>query len=168
MIFRWLTVVMVAVGCRAQTPPPVAGEGATAKGSPIERAQAYERGAGVPRDYREAARIYEAACADGKGDLEACHRFLDRLNRGRGVAVDHGRMVVIGEAMCRRRAAYGCLNAAFGRAPDGLQVPEGLAETQALAPVRGCEKGDALACDAAFLILLLSSTSPSDDRERRD
>ena len=49
-------------------------------------ADRYERGDGVPRDYRRAAELLARSCADGRGVAAACRRLAIARTQGRGVA----------------------------------------------------------------------------------
>ena len=75
----------VVIACSGhRTNPEVANHPATPPGSPIERAHAYERGAGIGRDYRAAAELYRTACDDGRGDVAACGALIRAGLRARG------------------------------------------------------------------------------------
>jgi hypothetical protein len=81
-------------------------------------AEAFERGANGPRDYRKSAAIYERLCVDGRGDPLACRRFILAVAGGRGVDLDRRRAGTIAATMCERGQLYGCaMGAALETAP---------------------------------------------------
>lgn len=54
----------------------------------VDLADRYERGDGVPRDFRRAAELLERSCDGGRGVPSACRRLAIARARGRGVPVD--------------------------------------------------------------------------------
>lgn len=54
----------------------------------LDLADRYERGDGVPRDFRKAAEVLARSCAEGRGVPSACRRLAFARARGRGVPVD--------------------------------------------------------------------------------
>lgn len=109
----------------------------TAKPTPIP-AQAYERGTGVPRDYRKAAAIYAEQCADGCGELAACRSLFDFAVSGRGF-VPHVAQVATLAQMCRRNDVLGC---AIGELLLGATDHK---------PFATCADGDRSACDVELM-----------------
>src|ERR1700755_3298125 len=83
---RRFVVVMLGVlaSCSGATHGPDGKTEGAPIASPLERARAYERGAGVARDYAAAVAIYAQACRDGLGDPVACNRLVDAAAAGRG------------------------------------------------------------------------------------
>jgi len=146
-MIRWLSVV-VLVACSSQQPPVVSAQ-STPLEKTLERAQAFERGVNGPREYREAARLYEQACDGGKGDIAACHRWIDAAlhTRGADAKLGSSSMSIIVKALCERRDSLGCVlgglsgdeasKEAFRKLPD---------------PEQDCGPGNAAACETALAI----------------
>src|SRR5688500_10974429 len=112
-MYRALVVALAAViaaGCGSPSPAPASAPKARPR-SPLERAEAYERGVGVSRDYARAAQIYQTACASGRGDLEACRRLSRAILGGLGTAVDFRRAFHIESARCLAGAPLACAHA---------------------------------------------------------
>jgi phosphate transport system substrate-binding protein len=129
----------------------------------LERAQAFERGVNGPRDYREAAQLYAQACSSGKGDIAACHRWMDAAFSARGVDVDVRTrpMLVIAKALCERRDAMGCLVGALSRDEASKAAMKKLPD-----PDEACGPGDPGACEAA-LAMQFPNFQGSSGREAR-
>lgn len=99
--------------------------------SELDLADRYQRGDGVPRDFRKAAEILERRCDDGRGDLAACARFAAAVIDARGVSRDRD-LVDLAVRACRRGAWLLC-----GEPIASLDVP---------AAERACERGQPEAC----------------------
>ena len=106
-----------------------------------ERAQDFERGRDVPRDFGKAAKVYERACDEG--EVVACRHFALALASGRGIAVDRQEAGAIFAAACDAGDTPSCAwtlaapNADVGRA--------------AIADA-ACEGGDTDACSALYAV----------------
>lgn len=96
----------------------------------LDLADRYERGDGVPRDFRKAADILAHSCAEGRGVPSACRRLAFARARGRGVAVDQSVAPLL-TAACERGDWLAC------GGPIGFD--EGKART-------ACSAGSAEAC----------------------
>ena len=139
---------MVLVACSSRQPQVVSGQ-STPLAKTLERAEAFERGVNGPRDYREAARLYEQACGRGTGDIVACHRWMRAAFDARGVdtSVSAGPMLAIAKALCDRRDPLGCIVGALARDEASKAAYEKLPD-----PEEACGPGNASACEAALAI----------------
>jgi phosphate transport system substrate-binding protein len=79
----------------------------------LERAEAFEHGDGVPRDYAAAAAIYRESCAAGAGDLAACRRLMAAELDARGVDRSRPQAFALAAAMCAHDDLTGCLATAM-------------------------------------------------------
>jgi hypothetical protein len=132
---------VVALACGGSNRPPPApskDRPATAHApTPLAQARAYERGDGVPRDYANAATIYEQQCASGTGDLVACRKLLRALLNARGVNRDLERAIPLARTLCDTRSdGQACLLVAFS---DGNPSEKDVATLEALA-AQPCDK----------------------------
>ncbi len=81
-------------------------------GSTLQRAAAYEHGAGVQRDYAAAAEIYRVACDQGRGEVSACGALIRAQLRARGVAFDRAATATLAGQIClERRDPFSCVAA---------------------------------------------------------
>ena len=92
----------VVAACHGRA-PVVVNRTAVAEPSPMDRARAFERGRGAPRDYAAAADIYRERCADGDGDAAACRRFLRAQFTARGVDRDVVAARALATRLCERK-----------------------------------------------------------------
>lgn len=120
---RRLALVALAA-CTTPSAKPVAPAAPRHVATPLERARAYELGDGVARDYAAAAAIYAQQCADGAGDVVACHRLLRARLEARGVDEDRATGFALATALCDRRDdAEGCtISALAAREPSAHAV----------------------------------------------
>ena len=93
-----LVVVLGSCGDGRGGAPPARPGGAG--GPSLADAEAFERGAGVARDYGRAADVYVRMCRDGRGDVEACRRLITSIAETRGVAFDRARLMDLSTALC--------------------------------------------------------------------
>src|SRR5262245_30809382 len=84
----WIGSVAALAACYGATPAPTRSSPAAPVRAPLDEARAYERGAGIPRDYRRAAEIYARECKEGTGDRVACRRWLFAISVARGAKKD--------------------------------------------------------------------------------
>lgn len=152
-----LIVLVVVLGCRGgarrAAPLPPAGPS-------LAQAEAFERGAGVERDYARAAAVYEQLCQDGKGDVVACRRLVDAIAEARGVTFDRQRLIDLSTAMCLAAGDPGsCAVAVFiwlrRDAPataTSRAIEQKLEEIDAAHFEERCEAGDARACEGYLTI----------------
>ncbi|MBP8805454.1 MAG: sel1 repeat family protein [Kofleriaceae bacterium] len=94
----------------------------------LELAKRYERGDGVPRDFRLAARLFEKACDQGRGDASACRRLAVAMARGRGLPKQRRALALMRHA-CERGdwlacGPYDSFDVAKAEAACGGQEPE--------------------------------------------
>ncbi|MEZ4402304.1 MAG: hypothetical protein R3B06_19925 [Kofleriaceae bacterium] len=73
----------------------------------LDLADRYERGDGVPRDFRKAAEILARSCAEGRGIPSACYRLAYARARGRGVVMGQP-VIPILTAACERGDWLAC------------------------------------------------------------
>jgi len=144
--------ILVLAACGAKPAPSIE---ARAQTSWLERAQAAERGQGVPRDYAKAAAIYAAICNEGRGELAACRRLIDAIGDARGVDRDVQRAIAIARTICARHDMVGCIVTAFATPrydqSDRREEPVVQAEIDRHRDYTAeCERGDAAACEAAL------------------
>src|SRR5215208_5677322 len=132
--------------CWGSPPPSPAPSLAEGRNGPtLEQARAFERGAGVPRDYRRAAAIYDRVCADGRGSVEACHELVDAIQDGRGVTSDRRRVAILEAALCQRGDATACVVSAI-REELGGGSAESKLEAASERVQQACAKQDGRAC----------------------
>lgn len=158
-----------AVACGGHpVKPEVANHTGTPVGTPIERAHAYERGIGVPRDYRAAAELYRAACDDGRGDVAACGALIRAVMRRRGADPD-GALLALASRICvDRRDAFACLAAGmeYGSERD---TPEPLMTVtqDVLTHLPECDAAHRDACEAHMLLSVFDISDSSGASRRR-
>jgi hypothetical protein len=159
-------VIATLVACWGAPPPsPAPTPSGRPNGETLEQARAFERGAGVPRDYRRSAAIYARLCADGGGSLEACHELVDAIMEGRGVTLDRRRVMILEAALCQRGYVTACVvSTMFGERGPAAEAKLAVAFERAQ---QACAKPDGRAC------LLLAdlrggdgSTAENDRREK--
>jgi TPR repeat protein len=116
---RWCGVAC-AIALAACTHP---AERARVPAEPLAKAHAYERGAGVPRDYAIAVDLYRTACDQGRGNLTACGELIRAELARRGVAEDAETIRQFAGKLClERRDPFGC--AAVTLVPPDPFAPE--------------------------------------------
>jgi TPR repeat protein len=82
--------------------------------APLDQARAYENGAGVARDYAEAAKIYKQQCASGSGPIVACRKLTKALLAGRGADRDMEGAFSLARTLCdTRNDAHSCVLVVF-------------------------------------------------------
>ncbi len=119
--------MVLLVGC----PTPARFQAKT-----VER---YERGEGVPRDFRTAARLYADACRAGCGDLTACHGLLELAIATRGITPTLADLPTAAR-MCKRGDDTACVALALLGVVRGVAMPQHLE----------CKPNDRVACEAAM------------------
>jgi phosphate transport system substrate-binding protein len=141
--------------------------------SPLARAEAFERGAGVPRDYRKAAGLYERHCDAGRGDPEACRRLVRATMAGRGTGVDLLRVAQIESVQCFAGSAPSCAIAMrIAWRAGGEKHVDSLREK--LVGLLGedidgaCERGDVAACEVWLGAQGLDVSGSSGREAKRD
>jgi len=158
----WLGRVCVVIAVTACGTPAKPSIGHTAPPrSPLEEARAFERGAGVARDYRAAADVYRTACRDGEGDVEACGALLRATMRGRGVDVDRAAIGALAAKVCvARRDPFTCVVADLASTSENDLPPDVMAAVKAsMTPLPTCEAGHTSAC----WTLLIGAGFPGSD-----
>lgn len=146
----WAGACALLAACWSPSPPAAPAPVAAPKRSLIEEARALERGAGVPRDYRRAAAIYERLCDGGGGSLEACRALEGALRDGRGLAVDRERLAVLDAALCERGDAAACVVSSFhGAISEGTEAAADKLGAALERARQACEKQDGRACQIA-------------------
>jgi len=114
-------------------------------------ADRYERGDGVPRDFRKAAALLARSCAEGRGVAAACRRLAFARAQGRGTPVEPFVLPLLTTA-CQRGDWLAC----------GGMIPFDEPHAQA-----ACDRGDHAAC-LAITTLWAWSQSGTLDAQRRD
>jgi TPR repeat protein len=139
--------------------------------SPLDRARAFERGSGEPRDYTTAYALYAQLCRDGAGDAEACRRQLRMLAEARGAPAGdrdalRRRYGDLARAVCERQHnAVACYVAALASGSAEAVPPAVRAELDQ--PRHSCEAGDVDACELALSGFDFSGSSGrKEERER--
>lgn len=160
--------IATLVACWGSRPPSPAPPPAEHRSGPtLEQARAFERGTGVPRDYRRSAAIYDRLCADGRGSLEACHELVDAILEGRGVTSDRRRAAILETALCQRGDATACVVSAIldesggGGAAAGSKPEDAFERAQ-----QACAKQDGRAC--LLLAELRGGDGSTAERDRRE
>jgi hypothetical protein len=125
------------------TPPPAPSHHAVASVAQVERGLDFERGRGVPRDYRKAVEIYRAACHDGCGELASCQRLFRLAGDDRGVVMPGKEMVTLVGRLCDRHDEYACIASVLVGLRDERAIPHVEDKDKLLA---SCEAGDLAAC----------------------
>ena len=132
---------LVGLASACAEAPPIAHRATVPDGSFVARARAYERGAGVPRDYRDAAEIYRTAC-DG-GAAAACDELLHAQLASRGVTFDQPAIHGFARRRCdAHQALYPCLIATLLENDEHAHVA-------AVAAVYAALRADPAVCNAA-------------------
>jgi TPR repeat protein len=151
-----LVLALLVVGCRGSHP-----EGAPAHaGSDVHAAprfdaavaERYERGDGVARDFRAAAKLYADACHAGCGDLIACHGLLELAIANRGVTPTLADLPIAAR-MCKRGDATACISLGVFPFDKRVAIPEELP----------CKPGDHIGCEAAMWMDDRPSFGPHDE-----
>jgi TPR repeat protein len=116
MRFLVIVAAVASMHCYGKSAPPPANPAPVrAARAPIDEARAFELGAGVTRDYAEAAAVYDKRCAAGKGDLAACRQLVRAILESRGADHDIPRAFELAKSMCDRDDALGCLMVAMSQ-----------------------------------------------------
>lgn len=138
-----LAVVLVLVAGCCRSPR---GHGPTERQAATDLVEAtrYERGDGVPRDYRKAAELLQRACADGRGSPVACRRLALARRAARGVPLGDGRKEM--RQACSGGDLIACAHE-YRLDPEKADA--------------ACERGNAEACYAYYL---MPSSDPNRDR----
>ncbi|HTR49163.1 MAG TPA: hypothetical protein VMJ10_00570, partial [Kofleriaceae bacterium] len=147
---RHLVVSIALVACGPQATAPVIAPSPkrAPAASPFERAHAYERGAGVRRDYRAAAEIYRQACDDGRGDISACGAYIRAAMTGRGADSDRYATSRLATKTCTsRRDAFACVVADLTSYDEKSLPPEVMdAVKAAIEAMPACDDAHVDAC----------------------
>lgn len=153
-------LLVVACGGAAApvVPPPMAPEPPPAPVPAVIDARAYERGNGVPRDYRKGAMLHRERCGRGCGPVEACETYFAMATEWRGTLVGHD-AIDVAPLLCDRGDSVACSIANVVGARD---VPIDLAAITAR-----CEQGNARAC-ADWLVMAPPSAQPERARWRAE
>jgi ABC-type phosphate transport system substrate-binding protein len=170
-----LIVLVVVLGCnggaRRAAPPPGRGAG----GPSLAQAEAFERGAGVARDYTRAAAIYEQLCQDGKGDVVACRRLVEAIAEARGVKFERERLVDLSTAMCLAAGdPASCSIAMFmwfrrdaPTTPMTRAIEQKLEEIDAEHFEERCEAGEVRACEGYLTLSGMAFSQSGTVEEKR-
>jgi TPR repeat protein len=137
--------------------------------TPIERAHAYERGTGVPRDYRAAAELYRAACDNGRGDVAACGALLRASFRSRGTEFNKRALQVFASKICVDRRDAFCCVAADLLSEYERDIPEPVMAVikSVLDDMPECDAAHLSACEARLLASVLDFSDSSAGQARR-
>jgi len=155
----WCVLAVAACSASPQRQPQLAH--ATPSRSPLDEARAYERGAGVARDYRAAAEIYRTACRDGHGEVEACGALIRAGMRGRGLDVDRAALAALATKTCvAQHDPFTCVIADLASTSEKDLPPEVMDAVKAsLSPLPTCDAAHASAC----WMLLIGAGFPGSD-----
>lgn len=116
-------VAGLLLGCHAShTAPPTAAD--------------YEHGAGVPRDFRMAAKLDADACRAGCGDLAACHALLELAFDDRGITPSLADLPTAFR-ICHRGDVVACWALVLLGFDNRIREPA----------VTSCEQGNRVACE---------------------
>lgn len=118
----------------------------------VELADRYERGDGVPRDFRKSVALLTRACADGRGIASACRRLALARARGRGAPVDPLSAGPLLAAACEHGDWLAC----------GGPIPFDEAKARA-----ACADGNHEACLAVDSLTAWNQSGTLDDERRR-
>ena len=135
-------LVLVLAAC-GSAPPPAPAHHAAAPVAQVERGLDFERGRGVPRDYRKAVEVYRAACHDGCGELASCQRLFRLASDERGVVMPGKEMITLIGHLCDRHDENACIGAVLLGLRDETAIPHIEDKDQQLDT---CQKGDLAAC----------------------
>jgi hypothetical protein len=167
-----IAVAIAACGGREVTnhaARPPARPAAAPPATPIERAHAYERGTGVPRDYRAAAELYRAACDNGRGDVAACGALLRASFRSRGTEFNRVALQGFASKICvDRRDAFCCVAASLLSYSE-RDIPEPVMTVikSVLEDLPECDAAHLSACEARMLGSVLDFSDSSAGQARR-
>jgi hypothetical protein len=135
----------------------------------VEQAHAYERGAGVARDYRAAAELLRAACDGGRGDVLACGEWIRAGLRARGTDRDRPSFQALATKICvDRRDPFGCVMTGLlsGREAD-IPKPVMNVMEDVLAHLQPCDAAHPSECQAAMFGSALSFSDGTAAQARR-
>ena len=137
-------LALLVVGCHGSQPVVPSRFDPTA-------AERYERGDGVARDFRAAAKLYADACHAGCGDLTACHGLLELAIANRGITPTLADLPIAAR-MCKRGDATACISLGLLGFDKGVAIPKELP----------CKAGDHIGCEAAMWMDTRLSLGPHD------
>lgn len=137
-------LALLVVGCHGSQPVVASRFDPTA-------AERYERGDGVARDFRAAAKLYADACHAGCGDLTACHGLLELAIANRGITPTLADLPIAAR-MCKRGDATACISLGLLGFDRGVAIPKELP----------CKPGDHIGCEAAMWMDNRISLAPND------
>jgi hypothetical protein len=134
----WL-LVLAACG---STPKPAPSHHAPPAVSQVERGLDFERGRGVPRDYRKAVAVYREACQDGCGELASCQRLFKLAAVDRGIVIEGRAMATLATRLCDRHDMNGCIATLL----MGVRDETAIKKPEPEEGIEACEAGDLGAC----------------------
>jgi hypothetical protein len=159
---------LAALGCQPSSRAN-GRQAAKPAGSPVEQAHAYERGAGLARDYRAAAELFRAACDAGRGDVLACGEWIRAGLRSRGTKLDRPAIQALATKICvDRRDAFGCVVTDLLSAKEA-EIPKPVMDVikDVLAHLQPCDAAHPSECQAAMLGSALDFSGGSTAQARR-
>jgi TPR repeat protein len=136
---RWL-LVLAACGSSPRPAPAPSHHAAPAAG--VERGLDFERGRGVPRDYRKAVAVYREACGDGCGDFASCQRLFRLAGDDRGIVIGGREMAILAGRLCDRHD----MNACIATVLMGLREETAFMAREPEESATACDGGDLGAC----------------------
>jgi hypothetical protein len=119
----------------------------------FDQAVAYERGHGVPRDFRKAGELYDRLCGGGSGDLGACTKSVEIAERLETM-LDPQRASLM-QRMCERGDKLGCINGLPGGKDEEVALRARGIDLDKLP--EQCSAGDVSACRFLFVVSGLTS-----------
>jgi hypothetical protein len=157
---------LLALAACGSTPPPAPAHHAPPPVAQVERGLDFERGRGVPRDYRKAVEVYRAACRDGCGELASCERLFRLSGDNRGVVMPGKEMVTLVGRLCDRHDANACIAAVLIGLRDETAIPHVTDKDKQLDT---CEAGDLGACQLVMFgaSFNFGGSSGVEEREQR-
>jgi hypothetical protein len=160
---RWL-LVLAACGSSPKPAPAPSHHAGPAAG--VERGLDFERGRGVPRDYRKAVAVYRDACQDGCGDLASCQRLFRLAADDRGIVIAGREMATLAGRLCDRHDMNACIASVLMGLRDETALPH-IADKDK--QVDTCEAGDLAACQLVMFgaSFNFGGSSAVEEREQR-
>lgn len=135
--------LLLLAACGSAQPKAAPSHHAVQPVTSFERGIDFERGRGVPRDYRKAVAVYREACQDGCGELASCQRLFRLAADDRGVVIGGREMATLAGHLCDRHDMNACIATVLMGLRDETTLPH-IADKDT--QVDTCEAGDLAAC----------------------
>jgi len=138
---KYALLLLAACG---SSPKPAPSHHAAQPASAVERGLDFERGRGVPRDYRKAVAVYREACGDGCGELASCQRLFRLAADERGIAIGGREMATLAGRLCDRHDMNACIASVLMGVRDETAIAEHDLDSEER--LKRCDGGDLGAC----------------------